>query len=125
MVAMSIVVLAESNGAIFFNINFQLVYDISLPSSRTTHHLHPSCYRPSLFPSNANASPREQHVRPYETTAIRVVESAALYSLVDVIFIISLALHSSDISDLVFLSIGQVQASAAVFTALACFLPVM
>ncbi|KAG6371459.1 hypothetical protein JVT61DRAFT_9486 [Boletus reticuloceps] len=90
MVAMSTVVLAGSNGAIFYNINFQLVY-LCLQVGLTIIYTLLVAGRLFSLRMQMRALGRE-HVRPYETAVIVVVESAALYSVVGVNFIFSFAL---------------------------------
>ena len=52
----------------------------------------------------------KEHLHTLDKVATMIVESAAPYSILGIIFIISFALHSN-ISNLVFLSISHVQAS--------------
>ena len=112
--AMSILVLAEASGAIFYNAYSELVY-LCLQVGLTFIYSLLVAGRLFSFRMKMRDTLGRGHVRTYETAAMMVVESAAIYSTLGIIFIVSFALHSN-ISNLVFLSISHVQVSPAVFT---------
>lgn len=105
---MSILVLAESSGTIFYNINTQLAY-LCLQVGLTIIYTLLVVGRLFSLRMQMRDTLGKEHVRPYETAAIMVVGSAALYTILG-IFIISFALHSN-ISNLVLLSISHIQVS--------------
>ena len=104
--AMSILVLAEASGAVFYNINTQLAY-LSLQIGLTLiYTLLVACRLLALRKKTLGS----EDVSPYGSTAALVVESAALYAPVGIIFIVAFAVHS-DVTNLVFLSVSHVQVS--------------
>ncbi|KAF8548282.1 hypothetical protein OG21DRAFT_1564907 [Imleria badia] len=107
MIAMSILVLAESSGAVFYNINSQLAY-LCLQVGLTFLYTLLVAGRLFALRIQMRDTLGREHVRPYETAAIMVVESAALYSALGILFILTFALHSN-VCNLVFLSISHVQ----------------
>ena len=107
---MSILVLAESSGAIFYDINSQLVY-LCVQVGLTIIYTLLVAGRLFALQKQMRDILEREHVRAYEIAAIMVVESAALYSVVGIIFIFTFALHS-DVCNLVFLSVSHVQVSA-------------
>jgi len=104
---MSILVLAEASGAIFYNINTELAY-LSLEVGLTFIYSLLVAGRLFSFRIKMRDTLGRGHVRIYETAAMMIVESAAIYSTLNIIFIVSFAVHSN-ISNLVFLSISHVQ----------------
>ena len=107
---MSIIVLAESSGAIFYNVNFELAY-LCLQVGLTIIYTLLVAGRLFALRKQMRDTLGREHVRTYEIAATMVVESAALYSVVGIIFIFTFALHS-DVINLVFLSVSHVQVSA-------------
>ncbi|KAH0826424.1 hypothetical protein J3R83DRAFT_5399 [Lanmaoa asiatica] len=107
---MSILVLAECSGTIFYNINFQLVY-LCLQVGLTVFYTLLVAGRLFIVRKQMRDTLGKEHIRPYETAVITVVESAALYSVLGIIFIFSFAFHSN-ISNLVFTSVSHVQGIA-------------
>jgi hypothetical protein len=106
MVAMSILVLAEANGAVFYNINTQLAYLCLQVGLTLIYTLLVACRLLVLRKKTLGS----EGVSPYGSTATMVVESAALYAPVGIIFIVSFAVHS-DVTNLVFLSTSHAQVS--------------
>lgn len=104
---MSILVLAESSGAVFYNIHSQLAY-LCLQVGLTILYTLLVAGRLFALRMQMRKTLGREHIRLYETAAIMVVESAALYSALGIVFILSFALHS-DVCNLVFLSISHVQ----------------
>ena len=107
---MSILVLVESGSAAFYNINFQLAY-LCLEVGMTITYTLLVAGRLFVLRKQMRDTLGREHIRPYEAAAMMVVESAALYTVLGIIFIISFALGSY-IINLVFLSVSHVQVSA-------------
>lgn len=127
MVALSLYVLAQSSGAVFYNINSQLAYlciEVGMTVLytvlvvgrlivarrellQTVMDARRSSTQSARQPSGAANLALEQ-LRTYDAVATMVVESAAMYSVLGIIFIISFAVHSN-ITNLVFLAISHVQ----------------
>ena len=107
VIAMSILVLAEASGAVFYNINFELAYLCLQVGLTLIYTLLVACRLLSLRKKAIGS----EDVSLYGSTATMVVESAALYAPVGIIFIVSFAVHS-DVTNLVFLSVSHVQVSA-------------
>ncbi|KAG8220334.1 hypothetical protein J3R82DRAFT_3474 [Butyriboletus roseoflavus] len=110
MVAMSIIVLAEASGTVFYNINYELVY-LCLQVGLTIVYTLLVAGRLFSLRNKIGDILGRQYVRPYDTVVIMVVESAALYSVFGIIFIFSFALHSN-VSNLVLLSVSNIQGIA-------------
>lgn len=104
---MSILVLAESTGAVFYNINSQLAY-LCLQVGLTIIYTLLVAGRLFVFRKRMRDVLGREHIRPYEIATSMVVESAALYSALGILFIFTFAFHSN-ISNLVFLSVSHVQ----------------
>lgn len=110
MIALSIGVLAGASGAVFYNINTQLAY-LCVEVGMTVAYTLLVSWRLLKFRRGLEGFVGSEHLRTYNAAVTMVVESAAMYSVLGVIFIISYALHSN-ISNLVLLSISHVQASS-------------
>ncbi|KAI6157365.1 hypothetical protein BKA82DRAFT_143010 [Pisolithus tinctorius] len=110
MMALSIIILAGASGTVFYNDNVQLAYLCVSVGMTVTYTLLVS-WRLLKFRRGMEGSIGSEHLRTYNAAVTMVVESAAVYSVLGVLFIISFALHSN-ISNLVFLSISHVQAIA-------------
>ncbi|KAI5118814.1 hypothetical protein M0805_000202 [Coniferiporia weirii] len=109
-VAMAILVLSESNGAVFYNINVQLAY-LCIAVGMNIIYTILVVGRLFLVRSQVKDALGPEHSSTYTSVAAMIVESAALYSVLGVIYIASFSLHS-DVSNLVFLSISHVQGIA-------------
>ncbi|KAG8220335.1 hypothetical protein J3R82DRAFT_3475 [Butyriboletus roseoflavus] len=107
MVAMSILVLVESSGAIFYAINSQLAY-LCLQVGLTIVYTLLVAGRLFSLRKEMRDTLEAEHIRPYKTAAMMVIESSALYSVFGIIFIFSYALNS-DVCNLVFMSVSHVQ----------------
>ncbi|KIM54440.1 hypothetical protein SCLCIDRAFT_11311 [Scleroderma citrinum Foug A] len=109
MVGLSILILAEASGAVFYNINTELAY-LSVEVGMTV--IYTLLVTGRLLRSRRQMENfvAKEHLHTLDKVATMIVESAAPYSILGIIFIISFALHSN-ISNLVFLSISHVQAS--------------
>ncbi|KIJ63955.1 hypothetical protein HYDPIDRAFT_28853 [Hydnomerulius pinastri MD-312] len=110
MIAMSILILAESSGAVFYNINTQLAY-LCIEVGMTVIYTVLVTGRLFALRKQMKEILGREHVRTYETVAAMVIESAAMYSTLGIIFIIAFAVHSN-VSNLVFLAISHVQGIA-------------
>ncbi|KAL4074357.1 hypothetical protein V8B97DRAFT_1864600 [Scleroderma yunnanense] len=110
MVGLSILILAEASGAVFYNINSQLAY-LCIEVGMTVIYTLLVAGRLSRSRRRMKAFVSNEDLHIYSEFVTIVVESAALYSVLGIIFIISFALHSN-ISNLVFLAISHVQAIA-------------
>ncbi|EGO22801.1 hypothetical protein SERLADRAFT_471241, partial [Serpula lacrymans var. lacrymans S7.9] len=110
MVAMSILVLAESSGAVFYNINTQIAY-LCIEVGITVIYTILVTSRLLSMRRQMKDILGQEHVRTYEAVVAMVIESAAFYSIVGIIFIITFAIHSN-ISNLVFLAISHIQGIA-------------
>lgn len=105
--AMAILVLTESKGAVFYNINVQLAY-LCIAVGMNIIYTILVVGRLLYIRNQVKNALGKEHSEPYTSAAALVVESAALYSILGIIFIASFARHS-DVSNLVFLSISHVQ----------------
>ncbi|KAI6044611.1 hypothetical protein EDC04DRAFT_323531 [Pisolithus marmoratus] len=110
MVGLSIVILAGASGTVFYNINAQLAY-LCIEVGMTVMYTLLVSWRLLKFRWGMEGLVGGEHLRIYNAAVTMVVESAAMYSVLGIAFIISYALHSN-ISNLVFLSISHVQAIA-------------
>lgn len=106
---MSILVLAEANGTVFYNINYELVY-LCLQVGLTVVYTFLIAGRLFFLRRKMIDTLGREHVRPYEIVAMMIVESAALYSVFGTIYIFSFALHSN-VSNLVLFSVSNIQVS--------------
>lgn len=113
MVGLSILILAEASGAVFYNINTELAY-LSVEVGMTV--IYTLLVTGRLLRSRRQMENfvAKEHLHTLDKVATMIVESAAPYSILGIIFIISFALHSN-ISNLVFLSISHVQAISQLF----------
>ncbi|EIW75970.1 hypothetical protein CONPUDRAFT_169199 [Coniophora puteana RWD-64-598 SS2] len=110
MVAMSIWVLAQSSGVVFYNANGQLAY-LVIQVGITVIYTVLVAGRIFAMRKRVATLLGWESTRLYDTLVLMIVESAALYSVVGIIFIFSFAFHSN-VSNLVFLDISHVQGIA-------------
>ncbi|KAG1727027.1 hypothetical protein EDB19DRAFT_1643249 [Suillus lakei] len=111
MIAMSIVVLIEaSTGAVWYNINIELAY-LCIEVGLTVIYTILVANRLLVIRSQMKQIMPEYDSSVYDIVVLVIVESAVLYSVFAIIFIVSFALHS-DVSNLCFLSISHVQGIA-------------
>ncbi|KAG1746953.1 hypothetical protein EDB19DRAFT_335202 [Suillus lakei] len=115
MIALSIIVLIEaSTGVAFYNIVVELAYlcvEVGLTVIYTilvTNRLFAMRGRMRQVIAQYDSS-------TYDTIALMVIESAALYTVFAIIFIAAFAAHSDGITTLCFLSIGKIQGIAQLF----------
>jgi len=107
---MSIIVLIQANtGAIWYNINAELVY-LCIGTGLTVIYTLLVTNRLLFMRSLMKQVMQEHDSSIYNTVVLMVIESAILYSALAIIFIVSFALHSN-ISNLCFLSFSHVQVS--------------
>ncbi|KAH8116725.1 hypothetical protein DFH11DRAFT_1687622 [Phellopilus nigrolimitatus] len=109
-VAMAILVLTESNGAVFYNINVQLAY-LCIAVGMNIIYTVLVVGRLLAVRKQIKEALGPEHSESYTSIVAMLVESAALYSVLGVIYIASFSLHSN-VSNLVFLSISHVQGIA-------------
>ncbi|KAF8557189.1 hypothetical protein OG21DRAFT_378299 [Imleria badia] len=110
MVAMSVLVLAEASGAVFYNINIELAY-LCLQVGLILLYTVVVVARLLALRKKTLETTGWDDVAPYEAAAMMVVESAGLYAPLGIIFIVAFSVHS-DVTNLIFLSISHVQAIA-------------
>lgn len=109
---MSILVqIQASTGAVWYNIDFLLVY-LCIEVGLTVAYTILVAYRLLSMRSKMKQAMVQYDSSTYDTVVRMVIESALLYSIFAVLFIIAFAVHSDGVSTLCFLSIGQVQVSA-------------
>ncbi|KAG0697047.1 hypothetical protein DFH29DRAFT_1004071 [Suillus ampliporus] len=115
MIVLSILVLIEANtGIIFYNIIVELGYlciEVGLTVIYTilvTNRLFVMRRRMKQVMAQYDSS-------TYDTIALMVIESAALYTIFAVIFIVAFAIHANGLTTLCFLSIGKIQGIAQLF----------
>ncbi|KIM65740.1 hypothetical protein SCLCIDRAFT_89285, partial [Scleroderma citrinum Foug A] len=113
MVVLSILVLAEASGAVYYNIKSQLAF-LCIEVGMSVIYTLLVVGRLLRYRRRMESFVSKEHLRIYDEVMMMVLESAALYSILGIIFIISFALHSY-ISNLVFLAISHVQAIAQLF----------
>lgn len=113
MVGLSILILAEASGAVFYDINSQLAY-LCMEVGMTIIYTLLVAGRLLKYRRQVENFVSREHVYTFDKVITLIVESAAPYSILGIIFIISFALHSN-ISNLVFLAISHVQAIAQLF----------
>ena len=107
---MSILVLVESGSTTFYNINSELIY-LCLEVGLTIIYTLLVAGRLFVIRARTRDTLGREHLRPYEAAAMMVIESAAPYTVLCILFIVSFALGSY-IDNLIFLSISHVQVSA-------------
>lgn len=108
---MSILVLIQSSaGVIWYTINIQLAYlciEVGLSVIYTILVTNRLLFMRGLM---RQVMQEHEYYSIYDTSILMVIESAVLYSVCAIIFIVSFALHSN-VSNLCFLSISHVQVS--------------
>ncbi|KAG2135106.1 hypothetical protein DEU56DRAFT_949454 [Suillus clintonianus] len=115
MIMLSIIVVFQSStGTLFYNITVELAYlciEVGLTLIYT------------ILVTNRLFAMRERmrqimvqyDSKTYNTIALAVIESAALYSVFAIIFIVAFAIHAHGVTILCFLSIGNIQGIAQLF----------
>ncbi|KAF8522869.1 hypothetical protein JB92DRAFT_2886584 [Gautieria morchelliformis] len=109
-VAMAILVLTDSRGAAFYNINFQLAYLCTSVGTNITYTILVAG-RIYATRNRVKALVGKQHAEGYTSVIAMVIESAAMYSTLAVLYIIAFATNSN-FSNLIFLAISHVQGIA-------------
>ncbi|KAG1767121.1 hypothetical protein EDD22DRAFT_950232 [Suillus occidentalis] len=111
MIAMSIIVLIEaSTGIVWYNINIELAY-LCIEVGLTVIYTILTANRLLVIRNQMKQIMPEYDSSTYDIVVLVVIESAVLYSVFAIIFIVSFALHSN-VSNLCFLSISHVQGIA-------------
>ncbi|KAG1770934.1 hypothetical protein EDD22DRAFT_864502 [Suillus occidentalis] len=109
MIIMSILVLIQSSaGVIWYTINIQLAYlciEVGLSVIYTILVTNRLLFMRGLM---RQVMQEHEYYSIYDTSILMVIESAVLYSVCAIIFIVSFALHSN-VSNLCFLTISHVQ----------------
>jgi hypothetical protein len=107
---MSIIVLIEaSTGIVWYNINIELAY-LCIEVGLTVIYTILTANRLLVIRNQMKQIMPEYDSSTYDIVVLVVIESAVLYSVFAIIFIVSFALHSN-VSNLCFLSISHVQVS--------------
>ncbi|KAG2338742.1 hypothetical protein BDR05DRAFT_679031 [Suillus weaverae] len=115
MIAMSILVqIQASNGAEWYNINIELAY-LCIEVGLTVIYTILVAYRLLAMRRKMKQAMAQYDSSSYDVVIRMVIESAVLYSIFAVIFIVAFALHSEGVSTLCFLSVGQVQGITQLF----------
>lgn len=104
---MAILVLTESKGAVFYNINVQLAY-LCIAVGTNIIYTILVVGRLIAVRNQVREALGAEYAETYISIVAMVIESAAMYSALGVIYIIAFAVHSN-VSNLVFLSISHVQ----------------
>jgi len=104
---LSILILAEASGVVYYNIQSQIAF-LCITVGMTVIYTLLVAGRLLRYRRRMESFVSREHLRTYDEVMTMVVESAAIYSIFGIIFIISFALHSY-ISNLVFLAISHVQ----------------
>ncbi|KAG0695130.1 hypothetical protein DFH29DRAFT_814504, partial [Suillus ampliporus] len=111
MIVTSILVLIQSSaGAIWYNINTELIY-LCIEVGLTVTYSVLVTSRLLAMRGLMKRIMREYDSSTYDTVALMVIESAMLYIAYAIVFIVSFGLHSN-VSNLCFLSISHVQGIA-------------
>ncbi|KAG1730984.1 uncharacterized protein EDB91DRAFT_1227372 [Suillus paluster] len=115
MIALSICGLIQaSNGAVLYKINVILVY-LCFHVGLTVIYTILVVNRLLSMRSQMKRVVAEYDSSTYDTVVLMVIESALLYSVFAMIFIVAFALHWNDVSTVCFLSISSIQGIAQLF----------
>ncbi|KZT10948.1 uncharacterized protein LAESUDRAFT_693406 [Laetiporus sulphureus 93-53] len=109
-IAMSIIVLVKANGAVFYDINVQLAY-LCISVGINILYTFLVTYRLLRIRHAIRAALGPEHSATYTSVVSMLVESAALYYVLAVVYIVPFAVHSY-VSNLILLGISHVQAIA-------------
>ncbi|KAG1730983.1 uncharacterized protein EDB91DRAFT_738697 [Suillus paluster] len=115
MIALSICSLIQaSNGAVIYKIDVILVY-LCFHVGLTSIYTILVVGRLLSMRSQMKRVVAEYDSSTYDTVVLMVIESALLYSVFAMIFIVAFALHWNDVSTVCFLSISSIQGIAQLF----------
>jgi hypothetical protein len=115
MIAFSIIVLVEaSTGVAFYNIIMELAY-LCVEVGLTVIYTVLVINRLFVMRGRMRQIIAQYDSSTYDTIALMVVESAALYTVFAIVFIVAFAMYSNGITTLCFLSIGKIQGIAQLF----------
>ncbi|KAG1741850.1 uncharacterized protein EDB91DRAFT_1052372 [Suillus paluster] len=115
MIVFSIIVLTEANtGIVFYNIIFELAY-LCIEVGLTLLYTILVTNRLFVMRGRMREVMAQYDSSTYDTIALMVIESAALYTIVAIVFIIAFAMHANGLTTLCFLSIGKIQGIAQLF----------
>lgn len=115
MITFSVIVLVEaSTGAKFYNIIMELAY-LCVEVGLTVIYTILVINRLFVMRGRMRQVIAQYDSSTYDTIALMVVESAALYTVFAIVFIVAFAMHSNGVTTLCFLSIGKIQGIAQLF----------
>ncbi|KAG2342641.1 hypothetical protein BDR05DRAFT_934543 [Suillus weaverae] len=115
MIVFSIIVLVEaSTGVVFYNIIMELAY-LCVEVGLTVIYTVLVTNRLFVMRGRMRQVIAQYDSSTYDTIALMVVESAALYTVFAIVFIVSFAMYSNGVTTLCFLSIGKIQGIAQLF----------
>ncbi|KAG6849968.1 hypothetical protein H0H93_003157 [Arthromyces matolae] len=109
-IAMSILVLVQSRIKDFYDINVQIAY-LSLTVGTNILFTLLVVFRLLVAHRDVSTGLGPEHTAPYISVITMIIESAAMYSVLGVLYIASFATHSN-LSNLIFLDISHVQGIA-------------
>jgi hypothetical protein len=99
-----------SKGIAFYNIRPELAY-LCISVGFNVIYTVLVAHRLLVMRRNMKRVLAQYDCSPYDTVVIMVVESAAVYSIFGILFIVAFALHYNGITTICFLSFGQLQVS--------------
>ncbi|KAG2135117.1 hypothetical protein DEU56DRAFT_720643, partial [Suillus clintonianus] len=112
MIVFSIMVLIEaSTGASFYSIRIELAY-LGLEVGHTVMYTILVTNRLFVMRGRMREIMAQYDSSTYDTVALMVIESAALYSAFAVVFIVAFAVHANGLTTLCFLSVTKIQGIA-------------
>jgi hypothetical protein len=115
MITFSIIVLIQaSTGIAFYNIIMELAY-LCVEVGLTVIYTILVINRLFAMRGRMKQVIAQYDSSTYDTVALMVVESAALYTVFAIVFIVAFAMHSNGVTTLCFLSIGKIQGIAQLF----------
>ncbi|KAG1746954.1 hypothetical protein EDB19DRAFT_1905770 [Suillus lakei] len=115
MIGLSIIVLFRaSTGASFYHITIELAY-LCIQVGHTVMYTILVTNRLFVMRERMKQIMAQYDSRTYDTIALMVIESAALYSCFAIVFIVAFAMHAHGVTTLCFLSIGKIQGIAQLF----------
>ncbi|KAG2135113.1 hypothetical protein DEU56DRAFT_713544, partial [Suillus clintonianus] len=115
MIALSIIVLTEaSTGVVFYNIVMELAY-LCVEVGLTVIYTVLVTNRLLTMRGRMRQVIAQYDSSTYDTIVIMVIESAALYTVFALVFIIAFGMHCNGLTTLSFLSIGKIQGIAQLF----------
>ncbi|KAG1754291.1 hypothetical protein EDB19DRAFT_1844108 [Suillus lakei] len=115
MIGLSIVVVFQaSTGASFYNITIELAY-LCIQVGHTIIYTILVTNRLFVMRGRMKQIMAQYDSSAYDAIALMIIESAALYSVFAIIFIVAFGMHSDGVTTLCLLSISKIQAIAQLF----------